>query len=470
MSDEAYRATLAHLYRLRRFGTRPGLEVIRSLLTALGNPEQRFPSIHVAGSKGKGSVAALTSAILTANHYTTGLFTSPHLRSYRERMQVDRHPIGPDEVADRVGRVREVAESLERVGKISRPPTFFEVTTAVAFDWFASRHVDAAVVEAGLGGRLDATNVLRAPVAIITTIELEHTDVLGSTLEAIAREKGGILHPGMRAVVAESKPVPRIEIDRIAADQNVPVWHLDREIRVGERTLSETGQRFVVDTPHRKLPDLELPLLGNFQARNAATAVAGADLWAAGTGGTISERDLRRGLKEVSWPGRLERAARRPDLYVDVAHTPESARAVAQSLAELFPFADPTNNVVLFGCLQGKRAGEMFEQFGLVATTVVLTPIHSDRSTDVAELRREARTRFPFVVAASGAAEALRVARAGTAPDGFTLAAGSDYLIGELLNHLEGTSSDEPDLSDPSLRSPGTETERPAVGPTRSGH
>ncbi len=170
MTDEPYRATLAHLFRLRRFGSRPGLEVIRGLLSALGHPEERFPSIHVAGSKGKGSVAALSAAILSANHCKTGLFTSPHLRSYRERMQVDGRPIDPQEVTERVGRVRDLVEALEHDGGIPRPATFFEVTTAVAFDWFASEKVDAAVVEVGLGGRLDATNVLRAPVGVVTTI------------------------------------------------------------------------------------------------------------------------------------------------------------------------------------------------------------------------------------------------------------------------------------------------------------
>jgi dihydrofolate synthase / folylpolyglutamate synthase len=457
VADDAYRESLAHLYQLRRFGAQPGLEVMQGLLEALDHPERRFPSVHVAGSKGKGSVSALTAGILTAADLRTGLFTSPHLQSYRERIQIGRRPIDSGAVVHGIERIRALAVSLAGSGRIPRPPTFFEVTTALAFEWFAREHVDAAVIEVGLGGRLDATNVLPAKVGVITTIELEHTEVLGPTLTHVAHEKAGIMHPGMRMVVGETKEEPLREIARVADAQGVPIWRLERELRLNNRILSAHGQKLDITTPHRELTGVEIPLLGNFQARNAVLAVAAADLFAQTLNRPLSEEQIRKGLRTIEWRGRLELAAQRPPLFLDVAHTPESARAVAQSLVELFPFAEPEASAVLFGCLQGKRFDEMFESLSLLARTIVVTPIRSDRSADVEEIRRAARPRFPRVVVARSSSEGLHLARAATRAEGYTVALGSDYLVGELLNALEGTPVDEPDLSDPAMRGPGQE-------------
>jgi dihydrofolate synthase/folylpolyglutamate synthase len=457
VTDHSYSETLAHLYQLRRFGAQPGLEVMKGLLEALDHPERRFPSVHVAGSKGKGSVSALTAGILTAAGFRTGLFISPHLQSYRERIQIDRTPIDPGSVAHGIDRIRSLAVSLAGAGRIPRPPTFFEVTSALAFEWFAREHVDAAVIEVGLGGRLDATNVLGSKVGVITTIELEHTDVLGPTLTHIAREKAGIAHPSMRLVVGETKEEPLREITRVLDRLGAPFYRLDREIRVGNRVLSPRGQKMDLVTPHRTLTEVEVPLLGNFQARNAALSVAAADLFTQSLDRPLSEEQIREGLRSVRWRGRLELVAERPPLFLDVAHTPESARAVGQSLGELFPFSEAEANALLFGCLQGKRFDEMFESLSLLARTIVLAPIRSDRSARVEDLRRSARSRFPRVVVARSAAEGLQMARAATRPEGYTLALGSDYLIGELLNALDGAPTDEPDLSDPAMRGPGQE-------------
>ena len=199
----AYRRTLERLFERRRFGLRPGLEVERALLRALGEPARRFPAVHVTGSKGKGSVATMAAAILTAHGLRTGLFTSPHLASYRERIRLDGREISAAEVVTGLERVEQAGERLMRSRTIDREPTFFEATTALAFDWFARQGVDAAVVEVGIGGRLDATNVLDSRVGVLTTVELEHTDLLGPTLEAIATEKAGILHRGLAGVLGE---------------------------------------------------------------------------------------------------------------------------------------------------------------------------------------------------------------------------------------------------------------------------
>ncbi|MGB6499782.1 MAG: Mur ligase family protein, partial [Thermoplasmata archaeon] len=272
----SYRSTLDGLFRRRRFGLRPGLEVIQTLLAGLGDPQRRFPSVHITGSKGKGSVAAMTAAILTEHGLKTGLYTSPHLASYRERIRIDGRTIPPTGIVDGVARVERLTAERLAAGTIDREPTFFEVTTAVAFDWFARRGVDAAVVEVGIGGRLDATNVLDARVGVITTIELEHIEILGPTVEAIAEEKAGILRAGMRAVVGELPDGAAKVVRRTTDRLGVPAWRLGREISVGERELSADGQSFDLKLPGREFPNLAIPLLGGFQCRNAALAVAAA--------------------------------------------------------------------------------------------------------------------------------------------------------------------------------------------------
>lgn len=449
MTDPRYRDALAHLYGLRRFGMRPGLEVMRALLGALGDPQRTFRAIHVTGSKGKGSVSALAAAALASSGARVGLFTSPHLQSYRERVRIGDERIPPEAVVRGIARVEGASQKLLRSGGIDREPTFFEVTTALAFDWFRDEAVAWAVIEVGLGGRLDSTNVLDAPVGVITTIELEHTDILGPTLAHVAREKAGILHPGMRGLVGEVPDEARQVIDAHAREAGVPLWRLGDQIRIGPRTLSPSGQRFSIETPSRSLPKVDLPLLGGFQATNAALAVAAVDAFLAEVGASVPDRALLGGLRSTRWRGRLERVGRRPELYLDVAHTPESAHAVATSLAEISPFEDPSQNVLVFGCLAGKRADEILDRLSALADTVVLVPIRSDRAAPVSDLRRAALGRFRRIVQAPSAPDGLRLARAATASDGFTLAIGSDYLVGELLNALEGAPADEPDLADP---------------------
>ena len=451
MEGSEYAATLRTLYGLRRFGMRPGLETIRALLTELGEPQRRFRSIHITGSKGKGSTAAMAAAILRAAGDRVGLFTSPHLVSYRERIRVDGEPIAPEAVVDGVRRTQDAAERLLRRGAIPHPPTFFEITTALGLLTFAEANVDSAVVEVGLGGRLDATNVLDAPVAVITTLELEHTDILGPTIRDVAREKAGILHPGQHAILGRLPPEARAEVDRRAYAAGIPAWHLGEEVEVTDRALSPKGQTFRLRLPSRTLDALRIPLHGSFQPGNAALAVAAADRFRFAADGRLTERAIRSGLSRVVWRGRLERLETDPDLFLDVAHTPESAVALAESLGEIAPFALPGESAVLFGCLGEKPYGELLAALSALAETLVVVPVRSSRSAPPAELRRAAAGRFPRIVEAPDAIEGLRLARVATGADGYTLVAGSDYLVGEILAAREGGREDEPDLSDPGM-------------------
>jgi len=466
VAREEYRAVLESLFQRRRFGIRPGLETIDALLAGLGHPERKFPSIHITGSKGKGSTAAMAQAILSAHGLKTGLFTSPHLASYRERVRLDGRMISRTAVVDGVTRVEAVARKAEAAGTVDRPATFFEVTTALAFDWFAREAVDAAVVEVGIGGRLDATNVLDSRVGVVTTIELEHTDLLGPDLASIAREKAGIFHRGMTGVVGELPDAALRVVEKEATGLGVPLWHAGKEVRVEDRTLSADGQTFTVRVPGRSFPNLFVPLLGRFQPANASLAVAAVVRFAHATGLELDDAKTATGLAGVRWPGRLERVAKRPELFYDVAHTPESALALAQSLAEISPLASPEESVIVFGCLREKNAGRILDALSPLARTVVVVPLRSDRGARPADLRVAAVGRFPRIVEARSAAEGVALARAGTGPDGFTLVVGSDYLVGELLRGSED--SEEPDLSDPGVPSPGTEPSKPAPTPKGS--
>ncbi|MCI4363230.1 MAG: bifunctional folylpolyglutamate synthase/dihydrofolate synthase [Thermoplasmata archaeon] len=463
-TTDAYRAALERLYHRRRFGLRPGLEVIRALLAELGEPQRKWKAIHVTGSKGKGSVAAMAASILSVSAGPTGLYTSPHLQSYRERIQVDGTPIDVPTLLQGLERVESAAERVRLGYPELHEPTFFEVTTAVAFDHFARAGVAAAVVEVGIGGRWDATNVLEAPVGVVSSIELEHTDILGPTLTHIAHEKAGIFHPGMRGVLGEQKPGPAEAVAREASALGVPIWRLGREIMVSERELGPRSQTFNVRTPRGERTGVRIPLYGPVQASNAALAIAAAELFLEALGKRIPDAELRRALRGVRWRGRLEALPGRPRLFADVAHTPESVRAVCTALGELLPMMDPTENALLFGCVRGKAAGAMLETLREVASTLILVPVRSERSEDPKALLHEARGRFSRTVLAPTFSEGLRLLRASVAPQGLGLVVGSDYLVGELLNEVEGADPNEPDLSDPLLAPPGVGNppERPA--------
>jgi len=458
-SAPGYRAALEALFARRRFGLRPGLEVVRTLLTELGDPERELPAIHITGSKGKGSVATMAAAVLSAHGVRTGLFTSPHLASYRERARLDGREIGTDDVVRGIARVEEAASRLARQGAIDRDPTFFEVTTALALDWFAREGAEAAVIEVGIGGRLDATNVLASRVGVVTTVELEHTDLLGSTVEAIATEKAGIFHAGMRGILGDLPADAASAVARVARQHGVALWSLGRELRAERTALEPDGQTFDLHGPGFDLAGLTIPLLGSFQVGNAALAVAAcADFLEAG-GGSLEAEAVRRALAHVQIPGRLQRVARDPELLYDVAHTPGSARAIAASVAEIAPFADPTASAIVFGCLQGKDAGGILDALSPLASNLVVVPVRSERAMPLGDLRAAAAGRFSRIVVAPNASTGLRVARAATGPDGVTLVIGSDYLIGELLRGPEA--ADEPDLSDPG-HGPRPEAQRPA--------
>lgn len=316
-----YQASLDYLYGLQRFGIKLGLENIRELLARLGHPERSFKIIHVAGTNGKGSVCATLAEILRQGGYATGRYTSPHLHSFTERIQVNGEPISEARVAELTEEIRAVAEGI--------PVTFFEFTTALALLYFARHEVEWVVLEVGMGGRLDATNAVTPELCLITPICLDHAEHLGSDLAAIAGEKAGILKPGVPVVIGRQPPAAlQVLLERAAALQ-APVTLLGRELQT-----SSQGDRWSYHGRNWQLAGLEAGLLGAHQLDNLALAVAGLELLRS-AGLLLSEAALRRGLALVRWPGRLEWWQGGREVLLDGAHNEGGARVLADYLRTL---------------------------------------------------------------------------------------------------------------------------------------
>ena len=433
-----------YLKSLKRFGEKPGLARIRCILKHLGDPQLQFPAVHVGGTNGKGSVVALTASVLSEAGYRTGMFTKPHLVAYNERIRVDGRPIGDDELSSLFEEVAAAVEKAkEELG--TDDPTEFEVGTAVMMLHFARVKVDVAVVEVGLGGRLDSTNVVDSRVVALGPTALDHTAVLGPDLASIAREKAGIFRKGVPAVIAPQPP-EALEVYRAAAeDAGTPLYVVRRRENweSGERPSGEVwyrevawgpgGGRLDVLTEQREYRDLEISLLGRHQLQNAAVAVGALDLLRDFPAG---ERSLRSGLKSARWAGRFELVEGAPRILFDGVHNPGGAEAFAASFDTLFPGERP---VFVMAVLGEKDAGGILRPIAPFASEIVFTAPSSSRLPPAAPEALAAQGRAlgvpscAVVPAAAALEEAVR--RAGAR--GMVCVCGSLYLVGELKGILE---------------------------------
>jgi dihydrofolate synthase/folylpolyglutamate synthase len=319
-----YGEAIESLFARTTGGIKPGLERTEALLAKLGSPHRQLAAVHVAGTNGKGSVVATCEALLRARGFKVGRYTSPHLIDFRERITLDGHPISEEEVLEFLQQWIPTAVDLGA--------SFFEVTTALAFDWLARQEVDIAVIETGLGGRLDSTNVLTPRVATVTSIGLDHTDLLGDTLEAIAAEKAGIFKPHVPAVVGEPLPAIRNLLARLATETGgEPVVVLDNEYAVDDIQVSAQGTSFSLRHGDER-QHLTTPLIGEYQARNTATAIA--TLRTMGSKYLPPANEMSAALSHVFLPGRFQR---RGKFIFDVAHNPAGARTVAQGIVAIDP-------------------------------------------------------------------------------------------------------------------------------------
>jgi dihydrofolate synthase/folylpolyglutamate synthase len=404
------------------------LSEMRVLAEGLGHPERRFPSVLVAGTNGKGSTSATLASILTSAGYRTGLYTSPHLSRVNERVRIDGAEISDDDFAAYYFRVDDCAQRLVREGALRGHSSFFETMTALGFLAFAEKQVDIAVLEVGMGGRLDATNIVEPAVSVITDISIDHTEWLGSTIAEITREKAGILRRNGVLVTLPQHPEANQAIGVAAEDLQVrgvsaAAYVPGREAAHGnEYSLTVLGERI----------DVKSPLMGLHQQRNMALAIATAVELRNYHGYNISAAQIADGIRRTRWPGRLERFSQtgRADVLLDVAHNPAGAWALRSALSHLDP--EPRTRTAVFGCLRDKPIGEIAQILFPMFETAVLVEVDSPRKASLAEMEAAAGTTGVGVVTAENAWEAMERAWSMTPvdADGLVVVTGSVYLVG----------------------------------------
>lgn len=430
---------IAYLDSLASHGIRPGLDRIRALLERLGNPHGDFRSVLIAGTNGKGSVAAYLVAILGEAGLRAGMFTSPHLVRFEERIALGRDPIPKDDLAALTAELRAAVEAGQRAG--AEPPTYFEASTALAFLYFSRRGVPMAVLEVGMGGRFDSTNVVSPIACAITRIAMDHTGWLGETLAAIAYQKAGIMRRGVPAVIARQRPealrVLCAEAERVGA--LLSETSACRIAGAGPGGSFPDPPRFDLETPSGgRYPQLRLSLRGDHQVDNATVAILLAERLAADGVAAIGGEEIARGLGRAVWPGRIEISGDRPALLLDGAHNAEGCDTLAAYLRDHQP---GRRRVIVFAAMKDKPADLMLGTLAPLADQFVLTSIPLERASSTSDLQAAAAGLPPPALAEPDAGRALRRATEMAGVDGLVVVCGSLYLIGEIKKILTGRPS-----------------------------
>ncbi|GAC1638501.1 MAG: folylpolyglutamate synthase/dihydrofolate synthase family protein [Candidatus Acidiferrum sp.] len=408
------------------------LENISTLAEALGHPEKKYRSVHIAGTNGKGSTAAFTESILRTAGIKTGLYTSPHLERISERIRVNGEEISDADFAEAFTKIQTLIEELLAHGKLRAHPTFFEVVTALAFEHFAKAGVEIAVFEVGLGGRLDATNILLPEVSVITRVDFDHENFLGHSLAEIAREKAGIIKIGVPVILAEQRPEAREVILRRAAEVGVPVLESEKEY-IAENVSFADGsiQAEVANRKSGARYDVSPQLRGRFQLGNAINAIAVAETLRE-RGARIGDEAIEGGIARAIWPGRIEKLQAKPDVYLDGAHNPGAARELANFLKENLAGRRVT---MLFAAMRDKAVDEIAGVLFPLASEVIFTQPKISRAlsaAQLAEMAGEYAARFRVIPDATAAFEE---ALTNAAADDAIFVTGSLYLVGELRHY-----------------------------------
>jgi dihydrofolate synthase/folylpolyglutamate synthase len=421
-----YAEALDWLLGLEHMGVKLGLENVEELLKRLGDPQDEFRSVHIAGSNGKGSVSAMLASILREQGYRTGLYTSPHMVDFKERIQIDGRMIGESELARLATEVRgQWEEMLRTTGQM---PTFFEATTAITFLHFADLGVEEGVIEVGMGGRLDATNVIMPDCTIITNISMEHMQYLGDNLRSIAEEKAGIIKSGVAVVTAVQQAEVLDVIHKVASAKGAAVRVVGREVSFD--LISSTLDGTVVEIGNLTSPVI-LPLLGGYQAVNAATASMAADELDK-KGVRVEEQAIVNGLQKVQWPGRLELIRRRPMVILDASHTPDGAQRIASDIAELFG----RELTLVIGVLSDKDLDGVVGPFARICSRAIATSPATERAYPADVVAKCLRGYLRNVEVEAEITHAMQLATELTPLDGAILITGSIYTIGEARTWL----------------------------------
>lgn len=428
-TETAYNQALDYLYSFVDYSLKHSSEIAKAefnldrmfaLMQALGNPQERYPIIHVAGTKGKGSTSALCAFALQAAGYRTGLYISPHLEDYVERIQINGVPISHERLVELV---EEVKPHVARIKKL----TTFEITTALAFLAFAQSGVEAAVIEVGLGGRLDATNVVTPKVSVITSLSYDHMAALGNTLTLIAGEKAGIIKEGVPVVSSPQKEEALIVLERVAKQKNAALTLVGRDVKFQPREASLDGQSLAVYSPSYSV-ELRIPLLGSHQLENAAVACAA--LKASGL--PVADEQLKKGFLEARWPARFEVARRDPPVIFDSAHNQDSCEKLRETLDFFFP---DKKAYLIFGASEDKNIAEMLAELKPKIEKIILTRADHPRAfpaEQICPLAEQAGIEFEMAAPVSQALE--RALELSAQDGGIVLSAGSMFVTAEAMS------------------------------------
>lgn len=440
--EKRYEEALGWIHGLGRFGIKPGLERMHAMLEMLGNPHRNINFVHIAGTNGKGSTAAVLASVLKSSGCRVGLFTSPYLLSFTNRMAVGGADIEHDQLVELVDLVKPLVERLVADPALGQP-TEFEVVTVLAFAFFARQKVDLVILEAGLGGRLDATNVVSPLVSVITNISLEHTEVLGDTIEKIAFEKAGIIKLKVPLVTAALNEEVLALFKKRCAELNSEFYRVypagtepaEEPVLFPAAFLSDItagGQYFSYRGLKRHFENLFLPLRGKYQLDNAATALVVLELLEINNGFTFSDEQIAAGLAATSWPGRLEKLQRNPLVIMDGAHNPQAMEKLVEALPVYFNYS---KLLLVLGVLDDKDTEKMLKSILPLADTVIFTKPTLQRAADPQKIADFALNKLSFqgkkfVVSSFAAAfeEALQLA----GPTDAVLVTGSLYLVSDI--------------------------------------
>jgi dihydrofolate synthase/folylpolyglutamate synthase len=405
------------------------LDRVRTVLHALGNPQKRYPIVHVAGTKGKGSVCALVASVLQSAGHRVGLFSKPHLIRLNERISINGCDISDEDFVQMMNRLH---PHLEDQRSLANPLTFFDLITVLALAYFAHGKSDLVVLEVGLGGRLDSTNVVSSTISVITSIDYDHTHILGETLEKIAAEKAGIIKPKTPVISGVTDPGPASVIEEIARERHAPLFVLGQDFQCESR--DESGA-FFVQTWRRRSDALRIPLWGEHQRRNAAIAIATLDALDERLRLGLTGDELRAGLAKVRLRGRIEVVSQNPIVVLDVAHNPVSLRALRETLTDRCP---NRRIVLLLGMAQDKDVRGSLREVLPIASSAVFTGIGHPRGVNPEELQRLAKEISPKLPceAEPEIEKALERARELTQPEDVLCITGSFYLAGAVASRV----------------------------------
>ena len=411
------------------------LDRMEHLLALVGNPHKKLDTAHVAGTKGEGSTATMLAKMLEANGYTVGLYTSPHVVHLHERIAVNSQMI---EEREMLGLLNRLHGPIERLAKKGEAPTFFEIMTAIAFLYFVDKEVDIAVIETGLGGRLDSTNVICPKVIGITSLSIDHQQQLGGTLDSIAREKAGVFKPGIPIVTVEQDPVAMKVLKTHALSVKAPLSVTGGDIDFSFRfeTSREHGPhtRICLTTPTSKFEHLRVPLHGRHQAINCGLALAMLDRLKA-CGFQIDNDKAARGLQEVTLPGRMEMICEDPRIMIDGAHNAASIRALIHAIGQNIPY---DSMVMIFGCNSDKDIDGMLREVQYGADKVIFTRSNSPKATSPQDLaERFSEISHKMCQTSSSLGEALQLARSAIGKEDLVVITGSFYLIGQAKTRFQ---------------------------------